>query len=99
MGRRAHRRDDADEILAAADARDVDADARDAAAVERENAFDKEDFLADEGTYGHYWPERRAAGRDRAHSKDDRTASHDDRIALTEDQDEDEDEDEGVTDP
>lgn len=92
MARRARRRDAADEILAAADARDDDADARDAAAVERENAFDKEDFMRPEGTYSDHWPERRAAGLDREHSKDDRTASHDDRVALTEDQDGDEDE-------
>lgn len=41
-------------------------------------------MLDPESKYGAHWPERRNAGLDRGHAKDDRTASHDDRIALTE---------------
>jgi hypothetical protein len=40
-------------------------------------------MLKVQGDYGTHWPERRNAGSDRAHSKDDRKASHADRIALT----------------
>ena len=81
---RSERRDAVEEILAAADERDAAADARDEAAVERENALDKSEFLGREPTYGDHWDERRAAGMDRARSKDDRAASHDDRVALVE---------------
>jgi hypothetical protein len=82
--RRSRSRDEIEEILTAADARDAAAESRDAAAVERENALDKSEFLDPEGGYGEHWEERREAGMDRARSKDDRAASHDDRVALAE---------------
>ena len=82
----AKRLEEAHQILAAADERDVAADARDAAADERERDLDRAKMLAPpgEGDYGYDWPERRSAAVDREHSKDDRAASHDDRIHLTE---------------
>jgi hypothetical protein len=85
----AKRMEDAHEILAAADERDVAADARDAAADKRESDFDLARMLASpgEGDYGSDWPERRNAGVDRHCSKEDRAASHDDRIRLTENSD------------
>ncbi|KQV72780.1 hypothetical protein ASC64_19225 [Nocardioides sp. Root122] len=74
----AKRMEEAQAILAAAD--------RDAAADERERDLDRAKMVAppDAGDYGHDWPERRCAAADREHSKDDRAASHDDRIHLTE---------------
>jgi hypothetical protein len=68
-------------ILAAADDRDAAA-----AADKRGHDLDRAEFLAppDKHGYAGNWPERRGAALDRAHSKDDRTASHDDRDALTE---------------
>jgi multidrug efflux pump subunit AcrA (membrane-fusion protein) len=76
----------AEAILAAADERDSVTDARDAAADKRENDLDRAEFLAppDKSGYAGNWPERRNAALDRAHSRADRTASHDDRDALTE---------------
>jgi hypothetical protein len=70
-------------ILAAADERDAVADGRDAAADKRGHDLDRAEFLAppDKHGYATNWPERRGAALDRAHSKDDRTASHDDRDA------------------
>jgi hypothetical protein len=81
----------AEEILAAADERDAAGDARDTAADNRENDSDRAKLVAPPETYGYGddWPERRNAGLDRVHSKDDRAASHDDRIHLTQDYDED----------
>jgi hypothetical protein len=79
----AERKDAAREIGAAADKRDAAADDRDAAAGKRENDLDRAEMLDPESEYGAHWPERRNAGLDRGHAKDDRTASHDDRIALT----------------
>jgi hypothetical protein len=76
--------DAAREIGAAADKRDAASGARDAAAEERENDLDRADMLDPEGKYGAHWPERRNAGLDRGHAKNDRTASHGDRVALTE---------------
>lgn len=83
----AERTEAAQAILAAADVRDATSDARDAAADKRENDLDCAELLAptDEYGYGGDWPERRNAALDRGHAKDDRTASHDDRIALIED--------------
>ena len=49
-------------------------------------------MLDSESNYGAHWPERRSAGIDRAHAKDDRAASHADRIAMTEGDDENDDE-------
>jgi hypothetical protein len=72
------------EIGAAADKRDAASDDRDVAAGKRENDLDRAEMLDPESKYGTHWPERRNAGLDRGHAKDDRTASHDDRIALTE---------------
>jgi hypothetical protein len=71
-------------ILMAADERDAAADIRDAAADKRENDMERVRMLAaGEGAYGDDWPERRSAGPDRKHSKDERTAARDDRIHLT----------------
>ena len=63
-----------------------------AAADKRERDLDLSELLAppDQPGYGDDWPERRNAGLDRAHAKEDRTASHDDRVALTEGRAEDE---------
>jgi hypothetical protein len=82
----AERAEAAPAILAAADERDAVADARDAAANKRETDLDRADLLAppDKHGYGSNWPERRNAALDRARSKNDRTASHEDRGALTE---------------
>jgi uncharacterized protein (DUF3084 family) len=68
----------------AADKRDVVSGARDVAADKREHDLDQADMLNSEIDYGAHWPERRNAGIDRAHAKDDRTASHADRVAMTE---------------
>ena len=76
------------DILAAADQRDVDADDRDTKADAREAERDKAAFAAStESSYGEDWPQRRSAVVGREHAKGDREASHDDRIALTEDGD------------
>jgi uncharacterized protein (DUF3084 family) len=82
----AERSETAQAILDAADERDASADTRDAAADEREKDLDRAELLAppDKLGYGGDWPERRNASLDRGHAKDDRTASHGDRIALTE---------------
>jgi hypothetical protein len=82
----AERMEAAEAILAAADERDARADLRDATADQRERELDRARLLdqTDAVGYGGDWPERRAAGLDRMHSKEDRAASHDDRIQLTE---------------
>lgn len=77
------RMDAAQKIRIAADERDLVSGARDVAADKRENELDRADMLNVQGDYGAHWPERRNAGSDRAHAKDDRNASHADRIALT----------------
>ena len=71
-------------ILEAADQRDAAADDRDEAAQVRSNDLDRAEFGAEGASYGERWPERRDAALGREHAKDDRTASHGDRIALTE---------------
>jgi hypothetical protein len=71
-------------ILEAADQRDAAADDRDEAAQDRSNDLDRTEFAAEGDSYGERWPERRDAALGREHAKDDRTASHGDRIALTE---------------
>ena len=71
-------------ILEAADQRDAAADDRDEAAQGRSNDLDRAEFAADGDSYGEHWPERRDAALGREHAKDDRMASHGDRIALTE---------------
>ena len=75
----------------AADKRDATADARDVAADKREDDHDLAQLLSpdNEHGYGGDWPERRNAALDRGQSKGDRTSSHDDRMALTEDDAED----------
>lgn len=75
-------------ILTAADARDATADTRDDAADKRETDLDRAQLLdpLGERAYGSDWPERRNAGLDREHAKEDRTASHADRVGLTEGQ-------------
>lgn len=80
----AERLDAAQQIGAAADTRDAASDDRDAAALKRENLLDRADMVNPDSAYGTHWPERRNAGLDRGHAKDDRTASHSDRVALTE---------------
>jgi hypothetical protein len=70
-------------ILAAAHERDAISDARDAAAEERRRELDLAEMLDVDGTYGDHWAEQREAGLDRLHAKDDRTASREDRTALT----------------
>jgi len=74
----------AHDILNAADQRDVLADGRDVAADQRDRDSDREMFLTPDTEYGEHWPERRDAAEGRGHAKDDRTASHEDRVALTE---------------
>ena len=80
----ADRKDAARGIGTAADERDVASGARDAAAERRENDLDRAEMLDTESEYGAHWPERRNASLDRGHAKDDRRASHEDRLALTE---------------
>ena len=75
----------AHEILAAADERDAISDSRDTGGDTREQALDRAHFLATGDTYGDDLPLRRGAALDREHAKGDRTASDEDRIALTED--------------
>jgi hypothetical protein len=83
----AERMDAAKVVLDAAEERDTDADARDGVADRRESDLDLAQLLTtdDKHGYGGDWAERRNANLDRVHAKDDRKASHDDRIALTED--------------
>ncbi len=66
----------------AADERDAVSDSRDVAAEKRENDADRAELLDRTVQYGTHWPERRNAGLDREHAKGDRTASHEDRAAL-----------------
>jgi uncharacterized protein (DUF3084 family) len=82
----AERGEAAEAVLDAADERDATADARDTIADKRENDHDLAELLApdDEHGYGGDWPERRNAALNRAESKEDRTSSHIDRVALTE---------------
>jgi hypothetical protein len=84
----AERMDAAQEILAAADQRDAVADARDVGAESREQRLDRAQFIAKGDKYGNDLPARRGAALDREHAKGDRSASGDDRIALTEELDE-----------
>src|SRR5687768_16878039 len=78
----------AHDILVAADERDAVSDARDVGGDTREQILDRAHFLATDHTYGDELPMRRGAALDREHAKDDRSASRDDRIALTERPDE-----------
>jgi hypothetical protein len=91
----------AEEILAAADERDAAGNARDESAVRRETETDLARLLAPPETfrYGDDWPARRGAGLDRFHSKEDREASHDDRVHLTQEDEEDDEDDPGDSDP
>jgi hypothetical protein len=75
----------ATEILAAADRRDTLAEERDLAAERREEDLDLAEFLAQDGDYGHDWPQRRATALDRARAKEDRLAARRDRDALAHD--------------
>lgn len=83
----AERMSTAHEILAAADERDAISDSRDIGGDTREQALDRAHFLATGDTCGNDLPMRRGAALDRQHAKGDREASHDDRVALTEDAD------------
>ena len=88
----ARRMEAAGEIVEAADRRDAVAEARDSGADMRERQIDRAEFTAKGDKYGDQYgehlPQRRAAALDRKHAKGDRTASQDDRIALTEDTEE-----------
>ena len=79
----------AGEIVDAADRRDAVAEARDSGADTRERQMDRAEFTAPGDKHGDQYgqdlPQRRAAALDREHAKGDRSASQDDRIALTED--------------
>lgn len=77
----------AHEILTAADERDAISDSRDIGGDTREQNLDRANFLATGEHYGDDWPLRRGAALDREHAKGDRAASHNDRVALTEDAD------------
>ena len=77
----------AEDILAAAEARDHDADHRDDAAAQRDRTSDLAAFVATDGSYGDDAPARRNAALDRLHSKGDRFSSADDRLALSRDVD------------
>ncbi len=74
----------AHEILAAADQRDAISDSRDTRGETREQVLDQAHLLARGDAYGDDLPLRRGAALDREHAKEDRAASRDDRIALTE---------------
>jgi hypothetical protein len=84
----ATRMEAAGEIVDAADRRDALAEARDSGADIRERQLDRAEFTANgdkhDDQYGQDLPQRRAAALDREHAKGDRSASLDDRIALTE---------------
>ena len=73
-------------ILTAGDQRDAVSVARDVAAETREHNLDRAQFLAHDGNHSYVeknLPDRRRrAALDRDHAKEDREASHDDRIAL-----------------
>ena len=56
---------------------------REVAAGQREIDLDRAEFTGADGGYWEHWPERRDASVDRTHSKEDRSASRDDRIALS----------------
>ncbi len=71
-------------ILAAADERDAISDSRDTRGETREQVLDQAHLLARGDAYGDDVPLRRGAALDREHAKEDRAASRDDRIALTE---------------
>jgi len=85
----AMRMEAAGEIVDAADRRDAVSEARDSGAEIREGQKDRAEFTAStdkhDDQYGDQLPQRRAAALDREHAKGDRTASQDDRIALTQD--------------
>lgn len=93
----AERMGTAHEILTAADERDAISDSRDIGGDTREQVLDRAHFLATGDTYGDDMPLRRGAALDREHAKGDRKASHDDRVALTEDPDDSERPDHGDT--
>ncbi len=71
------------EILAAAEARDEQADARDTAARKRDSAASLHSFLNDD-EYDATLKARRSAAMDRSDSRTDRDSSAEDRSRLTE---------------
>ena len=85
----ADRLEAAEKILEAADVRDVEADIRDDASVQRDQAADLTTFVhpEDGDPYGSDNAGCRHAALDRVHAKDDRASAADDRQALTEDPD------------
>lgn len=80
----AARAESAQRVLAAAEARDGEADGRDDVAVERDRAASMEAFTTPDGPYPQDLEARRHAAIDRHSSKDDRTSAASDRTALTE---------------
>ena len=74
-----------EQILGAADERDLQADARDQIAVKRDDDADLEAFTSPvEGNgYGTDLPARRHAALDRQDAKEDRSSAAEDRAALT----------------
>jgi hypothetical protein len=82
----ADRRDRATHILADADKRDHQADARDAAATTRDTKAGLHSFLHDSADqYGPALKARRSAAIDRTDAKTDRTSAAADRSELAED--------------
>jgi hypothetical protein len=79
----ANLREEALEILDAAEVRDEQADARDAAAGERDSAASLQSFLHDH-EYEATLKARRSAAMDRSDAHDDRDSSAVDRSRLTE---------------
>lgn len=86
---RLNHREAAEKVCDAAKERDVEANARDQIAMERDQAADLKAFTSPDGSsgYGADLPARRHAALDRGDAKGDRTSSADDRAALTEDAD------------
>lgn len=71
-------------LLSNADQRDERAELRDHEADERDRKADLEEFLDQNEPYGRGLPARRDAAADRAHARDDRTSSAEDREDLAE---------------
>lgn len=80
----AARVESARQVLAAATARDDEADGRDDLAVERDRAASMKAFTTPDGPYPQDLEARRNAAIDRHSSKGDRTSAAADRTALTE---------------
>ncbi len=79
----------AEEILEAADLRDIEADVRDDTSVKRDRDADLAAFVQtqDADSYGSDNPGRRHAALDRLYARGDRASAADDRHSLAEDPD------------